>query len=170
MSVSFAVEANTTGKYSFTCYDGEMSVEHGPFQSYEAGRDAIALHRLTCTECNYCHPALYSILDVDLSLNVSNTNASMILAHLGIQSDEYGLCGSMKAEDFLGYVLVALGMPRDDSAVASVTHRSVDENGREFGPTIYDGGLPEGYMEGKLVRLSEIATEAKRLDRLVTWG
>ena len=45
-----------------------------------------------------------------LEINMSNSNAAVVCAALGIDLDAEGWCGSLPAEDFLGRVLVALAI------------------------------------------------------------
>lgn len=87
----------------------------------------------------------------ELSVNMSNSNAAVVCAALGIDLDKLGWCGSMPAEDFLGRVLVALAVnPSDAGRPATVDAAP----GRA---TFVDCGRPEGYVEERLGQLRELA-------------
>ena len=81
------------------------------------------------------------------------------------------MCGSMEADEFLGFVLVALADERDEAAVPAVEMpRPVDETGAPRGARFIDCGLPAGYVSARLRELADLATLASRLDRKVQWG
>jgi hypothetical protein len=84
-------------------------------------------------------------------VNVSNTNASLLLERLGI---EFDYSGQIDAEDLLGRALVA-NVGRDDSGMASTTDRGAG------GATIIDCGLRPGYFDERMAQLVEVAEYAK---------
>jgi hypothetical protein len=99
-------------------------------------------------------------------VEISTTNAIMIFEILGIDVnlEETGFIGSMKADDFLGYVMVALAQERDNAPVQPASHHI------EGSATLMDMGLPEGYVTSRLQDLCDVAVEAQRLGRDIIWG
>lgn len=87
----------------------------------------------------------------DLAVNMSNSNAAVVCAALGIDLDELGWCGSLPARDFLGRILIALAVnPSDAGRPATVDAAP----GRA---TFIDCGRPEGYVEERLGWLRALA-------------
>lgn len=167
MSVTFQIESLPTGKFTFDCYGKGYSEREtfGPFDSYDEALLAVTAHKMQCTECDCYGCYANAIMDVDDELNLSNTNAVMVLDILGIETDfEHGIVGSMKAEDFLGHVMVAMAQERDNAAVPATVDA---QQGRA---TFVDCGLPEGYVAERLVILADMATEAMRIGRDITWA
>lgn len=164
MSVTFEVEAVPTGEFRFRCYeDLDGPVFFGPFPSRDEAAAAIAEHEGSCAECAFCPPFAEVVTDVDdiPDVNVSNTNARMILSIAGLDEEE--LWGSMDADEFLGYIMVSLAEERDRSPVAPVTLPGQ-------GPTVLECGLPAGYTEQRLGELADLAVQAKNKGRRVIWG
>lgn len=166
MSVTFSIDSLGTGEFQFTCYGADSARTLGPFASREAGNAAVAEHAASCPDCGLYRPYVSEIQDIDREMNVSNMNAGLLFRTMGLESD---LCGAMPAEEFLGYVLVALGSPVDDSGVSPSEHQVQRPDGSR-GPTIIDCGLPAGYITQRLSTLADMATEAKRLGRDIVWG
>ena len=156
MSVTFSIEGNTTGAFTATCFETDEVLSA---DSYEAILAEVAVHRLACTECDACGIPVSPVFDVpDISVNLANTNARMLLARLDLDLED--LCGSADGSDFLGRVLVALASDADDSGIADV---AVAANHIEC-------GVPAGYFADRLTSLHEVALEATRLGRAVTWA
>jgi len=166
MSVTFSIDSVGTGKYEFTCYAGTATTVLGPYASRDEGIAATLEHARACEECGVYRPYVSEIPDVAHEMNVSNANASMLFEVLGVDWD---WCGAMDADEFLGYVLVALGMPLDDSGVAPSEYQAMGPEG-PTGPRVIDCGRSPGYVSARLQTLSEMAVEAKRLGRQITWG
>lgn len=167
MSVTFSIDSVGTGKYEFVCYaDGESNT-YGPFDSRDIATEKSLVHVEECGECSIYRPFVNEIQDINFDMNVSNSNAGMLFRVLGMEADCYG---SMDAENFLGYVLVALGMPLDDSGIRPSEYQAMGENGQPVGALIIDCGVSEGYITKRLTTLAEMASEAKRVGRLITWG
>lgn len=167
MSVTFSIDSVGTGKYEFVCYGGDERQTFGPYEDRANANEYIDKHVGECSECSIYRPYANEIQDVDFDMNVSNSNAGMLFGVLGMEAD---WCGAMDAEEFLGYVLVALGMPLEDSGVAPTEFQSKGEDGLPNGPRIVECGIPAGYVEKRLTVLAEMASEAKRLGRRITWG
>lgn len=94
------------------------------------------------------------------SVNLSNTNALMILERLGYEADYYG---SVDADDLLGRALT-MNVGRDDSG----TDSTVDEF--DGTATIIECGVRPGYFESVAERLAEVAASAKENGVEVSWG
>lgn len=166
MSVTFQIESIDTGAYTFTCYSDYMTpVQHGPYSNYDGALLGITGHKAICQDCDLGGVYPNAVQDVDLSINLSNTNAALILETIGINVDfEYGISGRMGASDFLGHVMVALAADRDGSAVPAVTYSTPGH------ASFTDCGLPENYVQGRLEALADIAYEAMRLGRDIVWA
>jgi len=164
VSVNFQIESLSTGQFTFTCFEQDERV-YGPFDSYDDALLAVTAHKMECIDCDVYGCYANAVLDVDVYVNMSNANAAMILAVLGLDVDpEDGIMGSMDAEQFLGYVMMALAAERDNAAVPA----TVDS--LPGCATVVDCGLPEGYVEERLTQLADLATEAVRLGRTVHWA
>jgi len=167
MSVTFSIDSVGTGKYEFVCYtDGDRNT-YGPFDSREIADQKSLTHVEECGECSMYRPFVNEIQDVNFDMNVSNSNAGMLFRVLGMDVDCYG---AMDADGFLGHVLVALAMPLDDSGIRPSEYQAMSENGQPAGPRIIDCGVSEGYITKRLTTLAEMASEAKRIGRRITWG
>lgn len=166
MSVTFAVDYIPTGEFNFSCYDEHLNVTtFGTYSSYDDAVLAIAAHKLDCDECNYGGCYANAVVDVDVSINLSNMNALMILGILGIDANmDDGIVGSLDGADFLSYAMIALAAERDNAAVPSVVESNAGC------ATMVHCGLPEGYVEDTLSVLADLATEAMRLGRRVVWS
>lgn len=161
MSVTFTIEANPTGAFIAECHEQGVVARAN---SYEGILGGIAAHKAVCEECNAY--GLYSqpVMDVsdEFDVNVANMNARTLLVALGIDASD-DLCGMMDAEQFLGAVLLAMAVERDDSGVAPV------EVGGP-GARMVDCGLRPGYFADRFSALHALATEAVRLGRPVMWS
>lgn len=166
MSVTFSIDSVGTGKYEFTCYEGERSRAFGPYADRATAESSSVNHSKDCATCSLYTPFVNEIQDVDNKMNVSNSNAGMLFGVLGVEAD---WCGAMDADEFLGYVLVALGMPLDDSEVKTTESQAMGPDG-PVGPRIIECGRPAGYVTQRLTTLAGMAVEAKRLGRRITWG
>jgi hypothetical protein len=124
-----------------------------------------------CEEGHCFIKAVYELRGPEV--NVSNGNAIGLLEALGLGGDvvETGFgpapedaCGSLDADDFLGRVLAAeilsVGDPGRPEEIEVI----------EDGPTIIYCGTSEGYLDGRLAQLREVATFAKAHGRSVVWG
>lgn len=162
MSVTFTIEANTTGAFTITCDD--VLVATAP--SYDAILTDRTAHMLVCEDCAYygCYPNPVMDVSDDYDVNLANTNARMILNTIGIDGGE-DLCGSAPADVFLGAVLLAMATDRDDTGVAAV-----NVNPGMPGATMIDCGLPAGYFADRFSALHALAAEAARLGRDITWA
>ena len=86
----------------------------------------------------------------ELSVNMSNSNAAHVCDALGIDLAEWGWCGSLGAEDFLGRVLMALAVLPVDAGVPA--HEVPGPGAR-----VVECGRSEGYAQERLGQLRELA-------------
>lgn len=94
------------------------------------------------------------------SLNVSNTNAALLLERLGVEFDH---SGSIDADDLLGRALTA-NVGRDDNGMPAAEYH---EPGKL---RMTDCGLRPGYFEDRLAVLVTVANHAQSHGVSVTWG
>jgi len=109
--------------------------------------------------CDHMHEATEACHKCALRVNLSNSNAEMVLERLGIPFD---YCGTVAADDMLGRALVA-NVGRDDTGAAPTE----DTYGHA---TIVECGVPEGYYENVMGRLVALATEAKFNNFDIGWS
>ena len=164
MSVTFSIQQEYTAWIHACACGATVSAE--PFESY---MDAYLTQGLTtpCTD-EYC--AMYApfvkgeatAADA-LEINVSNTNARLLLESLGFSTlDEDGsldLCGSADGSDLLGRVLMAQALVPTDAGVPAVREGNIIDCGRH-----------EGYMDERFEQLSDIATWAAAHNAEVVWS
>ncbi|WP_206663661.1 hypothetical protein [Prescottella subtropica] len=92
-------------------------------------------------------------------VNMSNTNAVMLLDLLGLDTEGFGDC---PADDFLGRVLVASALSPADEGVPA---HAVGGN-----PRMIDCGRRPGYIQERLGDLHRLAAWAVENGRTVQWG
>ena len=173
MSVTFTIEGNPTGRFvlSPACAEpGETRTFDGSdaYIDYEAAVAALTVHKDGCQDCDAygCYTQAVMDVDGDLDVNVTSVNAAALLGRLGIERDEYGdLVGILDGGDFLGRCLTAL-LLNDEFADAGVAAAAINAPGSA---TWIDCGVEPGYFEATLGRLHDLAAEAARLGRCVTW-
>lgn len=95
-----------------------------------------------------------------LSVNVSNVNAELLLARLGV---EFDYCGSIEGAALYGRAMVE-NIGRDDSGV------SVSEDQAPGQARWIDCGLRPGYFEDRFGALAALASEAMRRGLVISWG
>lgn len=168
MSVTFFIEGNPTGEYAAECYDVDTGNKTKVAQadSYDGIVMQMEAHQALCETCNVYGIYANEIMDVsdEFDVNLANTNAIMMLEVLGIDVDDYDLGGSMPGDEFLGHVLTALAVDRDDSGISDVVE------GGDGRATVVHCGLPAGYWSDRLNALHDLAQEASRLGRDVVWS
>lgn len=168
MSTTFTIEALPTGTFRAECEDtGEVFTG----ADYDAVVVQAQAHKALCDECAHYGIYVQADMDIDqdgdLSLNVSGTNAHVLLHRLGIDIADGDVTGHLDGPVFLGHVLTAIAMLTDvdDEAVADV-----DIPRGVIGPRMILGGTRAGYLSDRLGALRAIAEEAARLGRAVTWA
>ena len=166
MSVTFQIESIPTGDFTAHCYEQGRTL--GPVTGYDAIVPVLTAHKAECDECAHYGIHSQAVCDIDgaLDVNVANTNARMLLVALGLDDDD--LCGSADGADFLGRVLLALAVDRDDSGVRSAVVGGAEVG--QSGATMIDCGLPAGYFAERFGALHALAAEAARLGREVHWS
>lgn len=110
-----------------------------------------------------------------LAVNMSNGNAALVCATLGIDLDAEGWCGSLSAADFLGRVLLALAIAPADEGMPSYELAPGDSAGifgtvRQGGPRFIQGARPEGYTQQRLAQLRELAEWAVAHNAEISFG
>ena len=129
-----------------------------------ADRDAavVDLHTVVCPDdfCASHHPYIHGVSgDNAPSLNVGNANARALLGLLGLDGEDYDLCGSADATDLLGRVLIAVAVEPADAGRPSTTTGIMTDCGR-----------PEGYFEDRLAELRTICGWAAERGIDVVWS
>ena len=107
------------------------------------------------------------------SVNVSNLNARDIIEALGVSDGD--LSGTSPASAFLGRVLLALALAPESAGIpahAVVPPFAQAQLGAASsgGVQMIECGRPEGYVQGILERLHEVAEFALAHDRDVVWS
>ena len=170
MSVTFSIDSNPTGEFTLSpacAQEVPDPFEGQVFASYDEAVAVIVEHKTSCEDCAAYGCYTQCVLDVssDFDVNLSQTNAAMIIKRLGLDRDEHDdLVGCLPAEDLLGRVLTALALVGDDAGVPATT--SVGARGA----ISIDCGLAPGYLTSTLTRLHALVVEAARLGRHITWG
>lgn len=111
----------------------------------------------------------------ELAVNMSNSNAAQVCRTLGIDLEQWGWCGNLPAEDFLGRVLVALAIEPADEGVPSHRLLPGDSAGifgtvQEGGPAFIECGRREGYTQERLGQLRELADWAVANGAEISFG
>lgn len=97
----------------------------------------------------------------ELDVNLSNSNAAMVAATLGISMDP-DWSGEMEARDFQGRVLMALAIsPADEGMPAYDVPGS--------GARMIEAGRRPGYLQERLGQLHQLAQWAVDHGALVWW-
>jgi len=161
MSVTFAIESNSTGAFTAHCYESDLTL--GPVVGYDAIVPVLVAHKAECEECAHYGIFSQAVQDVNdtLDVNVSNVNARAILGAIGFDPDgDSDLSGMADGAEFLGAVLIALAMvDLIDSGVPATREGNWIDCGREA-----------GYMADRLDALHALGQEAVRLGRSVVWS
>lgn len=149
-------------------------------------------HLAVCGD-EFCQESRMFILALEEApapeVNVTNTNALHLLGLLGIETaNEYGeveLYGSMSGEDFMGRVLMASAVSPADAGVPATAVRYQDGEGTALSVaeatssavavaertlTVIDCGRREGYSEGRLAELHDLAQFSIATGRTVQWA
>ena len=100
----------------------------------------------------------------ELAVNMSNANAVRVCASLGLDLEEWGWCGSLPAQDFLGRILLALAIEPVDAGVPSTVDAAP---GRA---TFVDCGRAPGYTQERLGQLRELADWAVANNAEISFG
>lgn len=108
----------------------------------------------------------------ELSVNMSNANAATVCATLGVDLEDWGWCGSLTAEDFLGRVLVALAIqPADEGVPAHEVPFGVPGRPAWTGEARFiECGRAPGYIQERLGQLRELADWAVANGTEISFG
>jgi hypothetical protein len=164
MTVTIAIESNPTTRFEFECVTQNVTV--GPFPSVEDAQLGILVHVETCVDCADYAPLAMSVWDVEASVNLSNTNALTVFTTLGLSlaSDDGELYGVVPANTLLAAAHVALASDRRFDARATVVQSNTG------GAHLTDCGVNATYVTERITELADLATEAVRLGRDITWS
>lgn len=122
-----------------------------------------AAHALLCSECAaYDGPLVDPVLPFE-QMNLANANAAELLTLLGFDGDEL-YAGVCDAGELLGRLLVT------DALLEPSPERSETVSKEPGRATLVDLGRPAGYLNDKVVRLSELARWAAANDAQVCWA
>ena len=170
MSVTFFIESEATGMFTFDCYEDGVSgkTTHGPFPSYDEALLAITAHKMTCVSCDVYGCYANSVMDVtdEFDVNMANSNAATVLTLLGLHDDD-SMCGSMNAAEFARLVSAAYAVQQAVGSNTAVPSTVTREPGHA---TVVDCGLPENYMLDRLDQLAVLADAATAAGRRILWG
>lgn len=166
MSVTFRPDAPFTG-LAVQCACGTVSVtpDAQDYQSVEAQVSSGTLApRCGDDFCGAHRPYVVPTTGFPQApeFNLSNVNARFVLSALGFADDE-DLCGTERAEDFLGRILVAEALSPVDEGVPA--HQAVAGQSQ-----VIECGRPAGYLQQRLRNLHEVAEFAQRHDLEVCWS
>jgi len=164
MSITFTPalsDADVKG-YFGECYADftQPPVMIGFSGTYEAAREAVALHTLECDECRGYGIIVTPAIDAP-EVNMSNVNAAYIIDLMGI---EFDYCGSIPAAELLERIAFGEVVGGGDEGTVTVAYRA------EGGATMVDCGRPAGYADMRLGQLREVAEWAAAHGREVTWS
>lgn len=181
MSTTFQVQAETLG-WAIECYanesgTGEVIGEH--FAKYADFVDARDLHMLSCEDCStgcYAHQ-LTDLADAP-EVNMHNRGSEKVLRALGYSGAfEDTSFGYADGREFLGRILIALGLAPHDEGTPSYDLQPGEFSGSAFigfasesGPTINIGAVPEGDLQARLNNLRAVAQCAVDNGREVIWS
>jgi len=173
MSVTFSIEAIYTGKCRITAFGDDVceAARQAVGRTFTDRREAYAIVREHDGAMDDCWPRdcasgllIEGIYDVDAEgVNFANGNARVVLEFLGIDSPD--LLGSMGGGDFLAACQVAMA-----TGTPVVHARPATETVGDRGARFVDFGIDEAGIVGRVSMLADLATEAVRLGRDVTWG
>lgn len=142
MSITFYLEVRPNDRHSH----GFCPAECEEFVAYRYC-DHIEDERAACPDCS-------------LEVNVSNTNAALILERLGV---EFDYCGSLSADEAYSRAMLA-NVGRDDSGQAASVSKA------EGGATWVDCGLEAGYFDRQMSRIATLAEAGMAQSRKVVWA
>jgi hypothetical protein len=102
----------------------------------------------------------------DLDVNMSNSNAAMVVESLGFTLGGDGdWAGEMDAEVFLGRVLLALAISPADEGMPSYEHDRIPGMAR-----MIEGARRPGYLQERLEQLRELAIWARDHSTAIWWS
>lgn len=171
MSVSFTAEMSEIIGYSFTCGHDNGRTEHR-FGAYKDAESFLVAelaanggtgHLAICgdEDCQYQRMHI-EVLESDPSpvVNVTKTNAVLLLGLLGLDSEDNG---PLEPGNFMGRVLMAQAVNPSDAGVPAT-------ESTEGGVLLINCGRREGYAEDRLADLHELAEFAVRTGRDIYWA
>ncbi len=165
MSVTFFVEALDLGTFTVECWaTGQPVPVTTEAPSYDAARTVATDHQATCEACAYDRAMVSGNMDVDVSANMSNANAAVVMLALDLPFEDGDMYGHEDGAAFLARVLVAMGTERLDEGAPVAETRTAS------GALWIDCGRAPGYVAGRLADLHAVATVAVSLGRSIHWG
>ena len=193
MSVTFAPEFRRTDVvgYVMSCCPDCRSEEFGTYQEAESARaalpgiDTYSAALPGCPNVEWSGGGTVLIVPVlaeeGPSVNMSNANARFVLDRLGLLDESGELCGSASPADLRGRILVATALAGGDPGVPAVEYqgsqwRMVNDphdeamRGDLASGTIVDCGRAPGYLDKRLVSLTELVDWCEQRGRSVDWA
>lgn len=170
MSVTFSIAPSVLieDKWVLECDCGYKKSE----QQYASHEEAVAsletVEKLLCGD-DYCaasgmHVTFAPQEGDDLSINLSNMNARVVMESLGYSNDEQIAFGDATGEDFLGRILTALALAPEDEGMPSYADEKEGQ-----ATMIYCGRRP-GYLQERLEQLRALAEFSVATGRQIQWG
>ena len=160
MSVTFYVQQVPTGWF-ISCACGDIC-HATSFLTHADALDAFVVGvKPECGDefCGAMKPSIHAIIDGPEVVNVSNLNARHLLSVLGFEDENEDLCGSIAGSDFMGRILIAQAVNPADAGTATVTEGMMTTMGR-----------PEGYTDGRLVEVEQLAQYAMDNNCAISWS
>lgn len=159
MSVVFSAAVDTKIQHRVECLCGAVNTDV-VHPDYNSAYTFMQSSNITCDDA-YCYVDIVPFV-AEPEVQLSNNNAIALLDVLGVGVGERFMercTGSMSASDLLGRVLIAEAVAPISAEVPSFMEGN-----------IMWGGRAEGYIQGKLAGLKEVALFAHESNRVVVWG
>lgn len=171
MSVTFAAVPGPVMGFVVACCDGaaRLALRHASYEDAEESRRTVNAQRTQslpdplpgCEWPDQCPEYPLSVRPVEDNpgpeVNVSNTNAAILLDVLGFPADD--LCGEVPADEFLHRVITTLVLAPDDVGIPT----------RQISDRLIVGGRSAGYIQDRLTQLHDLAQWCIEHNRSVYW-
>lgn len=151
--VGWACSCSCGDEWSSDVFPSYLEAHHAAFEACTVNPicgDPMCLAMPLAVVARTAHPEAPS-------LNVSNANARVLLAQLGLATTD--LCGTLTGEDFLGRVLLATALATTDAGRPQETTGGFTDCGRRA-----------GYLDERIAVLRDIADFAVSNALPVVWS
>ena len=154
MSVTFSTNPEPTVQGAYLkCWDVLDLIIPTTIENSKKDADN---HSKECNECSNYQGPLLEFNRVVSEVQLSNSNASILLETLGLTGQIFG---ALPSEDFTGRALLAMALLPQDEGMPSIQEGNVIHGGRQ-----------PGYTQAKLAKLIELSNWAMKNKAEVTWG